>query len=428
MIQDIIDFLQTPQFRVPDEEFFRTLWPTILGIIRNPASNPAAAVVLAAIAVVLLVMLGLAVMYFLINLGEEEEEEYVYVVRETGEPVAVTATGEPVVAAAAGETPAQGVVRARWVKDPLRFHRSFVWWFAILVLLLVATGITTQSRVVCVSCHDNTAHVAATAEEGADEDPHGGTACVRCHEGGNLVASVTISVTPRIIHMVEAVRGMDSPGGFGAANSRACERCHRDVRTRVTENEFRALRMSHAEPLEAGAVCLDCHQLDSTGAISGSIGGMDSCLRCHDGTLADAACSTCHTGDVSRAVTVRSNRLGIEPRQLIAKPDCYSCHEPAGCDSCHGVRLPHPQNYVMSHMRDAAIDLWSPNRGSTCFSCHTAERRSCYAANCHGEEMPFHSTDGSWRYEHRSAAETDCEGCHNRLNLFPNTCAMCHAR
>jgi hypothetical protein len=426
MIHDIIEFLQKPQFRVPDEAFFRTLWPTILGIIRNPASNPAAAVVLVAIAVVILVMVGLAITYFLISLGEEEEEEFVYVLAETGESVAAEALAGDAASVAGADAPAAGVVKARWVKDPLRFHRSFLWWFAILTLLLIATGITTQSRAVCISCHDNTSHVARTTEEGADEDPHGDVACVRCHEGGNPVASVSISVAPRLIHMAEAVRGIDNPGGFGAANSRACERCHSDIITRVTENEFRALRMSHVEPVDAGAVCLDCHGLDSHGAVSGAIGGMDSCLRCHDGSTAASECSTCHTGDVSRAVVVRSNKLGIEPRQLIAKPDCYSCHDPAGCDACHGVRLPHPEEYQVRHMRDAAIDLWD-NQGKTCFSCHTENRRSCYRSGpCHELEMPMHSVDGSFRYEHRRASPGECDDCHNRLQMFPNTCAMCH--
>lgn len=404
MIQDFIDFLDTAQFRVPDEEFFRTLWPTIVEIIRNPTSNVLAATLIVAIACVLLLMIGFSITYFLLGM-KDEEEEVELLVQQDG---SVTTEAVPVVA------------KAKWVDDPLRHHKRFLWVIGLALLLLVTTGITTQNRSVCMSCHVETDHVKET-----EGDPHKDVACVRCHEGGDVVASVTISVVPRVWHIAQGIARSDSMVSYGNASSRACMSCHAGVTDAVTENSERALRMSHKEPIEAGAVCLDCHQLDAQGQVTRVTQGMDPCLRCHNDEVAAAACTTCHTGDVSKAIVARRSMSDPEPKQLVTSPDCYSCHDPAPCDSCHGVRLPHPENYVTSHMRDAAIELWD-NNGEACLKCHASEQRSCYRAGCHEFEMPLHSEDGSWRVDHQREPEGACEGCHNKMNQFPNTCAMCH--
>lgn len=422
-LREFWDLIQTAELRVPDREFFQNLWPTILGIMRDPASNKPAAIVLAAMALVVLLMIVTGVIAFLMRIREDEE---VQVLVQDGTTRVLTAEeiergiAEGTIAASAVATPVAAPVRKK-VKDPLRFHKRFLWAAFVVIFLIVATGVTTQNRTVCTSCHNDTEHV-----KPSNSDPHGSISCVSCHEAGNPVAAVTISAVPRVLHITSAMFSDHPAGSYGATSSRSCRRCHASVLTGITENPDRALRMSHKEPVEAGAACLDCHQLDANQHVTGVIQGMDDCLRCHDGEQASAGCPTCHTGDVSRAAVARRSPENPEPKQLIMNPDCYSCHDPAPCDSCHGVRLPHPPEYVTSHMRDAAVDLWD-NDGKTCFRCHTAERRSCYQSQCHEFEMPLHSEDGSWREQHQREPEDSCEGCHNKMNWFPNTCAMCHS-
>ncbi len=415
-LRELFELLSTAEIRVPDREFFENLWPTILGIVRDPASNKPAAIVMAVIVVVVLLMVIMSVVALLMRVREEEEVQVL--IREDGTRVLVS---EELQGAGEGAVVAPSTVRAaERVKDPLRFHKRFLWAAFVAAFLIIATGVTTQSRSVCTSCHNDTDHVTA-----ADADPHASVTCVRCHEAGNPVAAVTISVAPRVVHITSAMFAENPSGSYGASTSRGCTRCHSAVLTGITENPERALQMSHREPLEAGATCQDCHLLDSNQHVTGVIEGMGPCLRCHDGDQAPGGCETCHTGDVSRAAVGRRSEQNPEPRQLVLNPDCYSCHDPAPCDSCHGVRLPHAAEYVTSHMRDAAVDLWD-NGGQTCFKCHTEQRRSCYRAGCHEFDMPLHSEDGSWREEHQRQPVNSCEDCHNKQKWFPNTCAMCH--
>ncbi len=415
-LRDFIDYLQTLQFRMPDREFFETLWPTIVDIVKNPASNPAAAVVILLIGVVILLMIASGIVLLIMRTREEDEYEYVIEVPDgKGGVIRQVST---VSAAVAAKEAQEKVIKAKWVDDPLRYHKRFLWACAAAVFLLVATGITTQQKSVCMSCHASSKHAKTSARE-----PHGETSCVACHEGGGRLSSVTWSVVPRVVHMGQAALKSKKMAHYGATSSDSCTNCHREVLTKVTENPERQLRMSHKEPVAAGAACVECHRLDASGNVSRATQGMGPCLRCHNGSDAQSECSTCHTGDVS-AAAIGERGLTGEARRLVPKADCYSCHDPAPCDSCHGVRLPHPQNYVVSHMRDAAEDLWD-NEGKTCFSCHTANRRSCYAVGCHEFTMPgTHGTE--WKYMHQLGTSGGCDDCHNKLKQFPNACLMCH--
>lgn len=58
---------------------------------------------------------------------------------------------------------------------------------------------------------------------------------------------------------------------------------------------------------------------------------------------------------------------------------CLTCHnEPRDCRSCHGVTMPHPEDYVTSgHMKEASFD---PK--SACFKCH----RTNFCNVCHIRE------------------------------------------
>lgn len=399
MIQDFLDYLDGLQFQAPDEEFWATLWPRIMEIVRDPTSDVVAATLIVAIVSIMLLMIALAITYFLLGVSDEEDEVQVLV--DGGQAAAASTV----------------VVRGRWVDDPLRYHKRFLWVVGTVLVLFLATGVTTQSTDACMGCHEDSPHQAG------ESDPHNEVSCVGCHESTGTMGSVTTAVLPRAVHIVQGITRKRSDGHFGRATSRACIRCHADSIEGILENEGRALRMSHKEPLAAGATCLYCHRMGGDGRVTRSINGMDSCLRCHDGIAAPAECSTCHSGDPSKAVVARRSQERTEGRQLVSQPDCYSCHETKSCDACHGVRLPHPENYVMSHMRAAAEDFWN-NDGKTCVRCHNENQRSCYAVGCHEFDMPLHGQE--WRLKHQKEPRDGCEGCHNRANQFESTCDMCH--
>jgi hypothetical protein len=72
------------------------------------------------------------------------------------------------------------------------------------------------------------------------------------------------------------------------------------------------------------------------------------------------------------------------------------------CDSCHGIRLPHTQQFMAGgHARAAVLQLWS-NRGSArvCNRCHYPGHRDC--TKCH--ESPFLQHAVTWRTGHQGAS------------------------
>ncbi len=418
MIGRFLEYLEGLELRPLDEQFLRDFWPMVVEIVRNPASNPPAAIVLLLIAITLMLIIGMAVMLFITRIGSGEEEEHEYVV--------LPAEG-------AEETGPATPAEVRYVKDPLRHHRAVIWTAAAVVLVLLAGGVSSQSRSVCLSCHDGIAHTSESAG-----DSHQAVRCTQCHEPGGRVRSITLSVPGRMAHIFAGLFETDRTFGYGPVVGRSCRNCHAGVADEVVEIQNRALLVSHKEPLEAGAGCMDCHVLDGDAKVGQATKGMSTCLRCHDDTEASAACSTCHTGDVSMAVLAKAGLALHQPRQIIAQPDCYTCHDPDPCDSCHGVRLPHPEQYDWTHMYDAAEDIWF-NAGQICYSCHTEERNSCYQAGCHEAELAYHYTrDPTFPRTHGIAAaypraldpdvSMECDGCHLFAGNFETSCEMCHRR
>lgn len=401
MLRELIDELREVELSPVDADSLRSMWPEIVQIIQKPGSNILAAVVILLIVSVFLVIVTMAVILLITR--RHDDDVPIAPVREHED---VQVGGAPVVAQSRR-------------KDPLSRSRTVLQGFGILLLLLSMTSLSSQSRTVCISCHAGIAHTDEVAS-----DAHQTVPCVSCHEHGDVVESLTLGVWLRTQHIIGGMMATGPAGTYGVVAGRACLTCHEGVREGVTENPDRALQISHKEPLEAGAGCMDCHILDETERIGRRTVGMSSCLRCHDEQQASAECPTCHTGDVSQAVLVSQAH---EPRQTISRPDCYTCHDPGPCDSCHGVRLPHPEQYARTHMMDAARDIWFGG-GQTCAACHTTERNSCYQRGCHFNELDYHrAEDPGFPRNHGSRPDMSCDDCHPFAREFDDPCTMCHA-
>lgn len=409
MIQRLIEYFENRELQPIDEEFLRSLLPTIMEIIRTPSSNPPAAAVLALIAVTLLIIVVLALVQVL-GRGKDEDDEYEYVlVDEYGNEVAVAASAVEI------EQSASAPARRR---DPLRYQKTVLAVLGVLAVLLVAAEAGSRSRAVCLSCHEGAPHTAA-----ASEDAHRSVLCVDCHSSPGSLSALVLTVPVRTAHIVAGSLTERNNWGLGPVPGSACRGCHESITHGPFENPRRGLRMSHREPLEAGAACRHCHALDDQGRLGRETAGMGVCLRCHNSDIASADCSVCHVGDVSLAAL---STVEHEPRRIIAQPDCYSCHQPAACDACHGVRLPHALDYRQTHMMDAARDIWF-NRGRVCFSCHTETRNSCYQLGCHANELDFHrGEDPDFPRNHGEDPEWTCDSCHTYAASFDDPCSMCH--
>jgi hypothetical protein len=287
--------------------------------------------------------------------------------------------------------------------------------------LLVVGGVTSGGRTACVSCHQDSPHSAAT-----DADPHRAIACVACHEGGGVLARATFNTVRRFEHFVLGALSDPGAAGYGLPiASDSCRGCHRSALTGPLADTPRGLRMSHTEPLAAGAECVDCHVLEA-GLIAASSGGMTSCLRCHGSGAVFSTCDRCHIGDPALAARTLDETGTLTASALVKNPRCDGCHKSqATCDQCHGIRMPHTQSFMgAGHARAAAVDIWD-NGGRVCRKCHYKGHRSC--TQCHSA-FPGHPP--AFKATHQAGdARTGCT-CHQwdakaRGMTF---CELCHPK
>lgn len=377
-------------------ETLRLIWE----IIVDPAAKPLEALLVFGIVALALGMVLLATL-LMITRGPGAE------VDDSGADGAAYAVGVE------DGVPVHGAsgARSRLLPPGVVFGLALAGWW-------VATAATTASTPVCLTCHEGSPHALSQAEH----DPHEGVRCVRCHDGGGPLATFVTAVPSRVEHMVTGMAG-DQPSGTYGATSNACASCHESDIDRVTENDAKAVKMSHEEPLDAGAVCLDCHRV-SDGVVGVSTTQMRPCLRCHNDSDAPAECSYCHTGDIALAVSGRSEPSTATAQPLVTEIDCGSCHGQESCDSCHGIRLPHTEEFMAyAHAREGVEDLWY-NGGRMCGKCHNEESRPC--ATCHLGTMPSHGT--AFRDRHGSGTSAGCDSCHSRLAYRNGRdfCGLCH--
>ncbi|MHB8924869.1 MAG: hypothetical protein ACYC5I_06225, partial [Coriobacteriia bacterium] len=257
-------------------------------------------------------------------------------------------------------------------------------------------------------CHGDSAHV--TTQEA--NDPHEATSCIRCHEGGGPVASYTTGAPRRVAHIVSGMVQGRSSGTYGYVGSSGCTACHGAYISQTWIDKAKGVKMSHVEPLDAGAQCLDCHQTRD-GVLGTATTKMQPCLRCHDGTDAPAECSYCHVGDFALAVTGRSVPSTATAQRLVSNPQCGGCHSQETCDACHGIRMPHTPEFMQyAHAREGVEDLWF-NDGKACGKCHYEGNRAC--TSCHKGSFLSHGTKFRLRHGTSGGSGTGCDSCHGEM-------------
>jgi nitrate/TMAO reductase-like tetraheme cytochrome c subunit len=380
----------------------------IYEIIVDPASRPIAALLIYGILVALLIMVLMGVILFITKDSGDEDEELSEVDEESAEEYeAEELTPEP-----EPETEPEPAKRRLRLPVGLVVLLAIVGWWA-------ATAVMTASTPVCLTCHEQSNHALSQAER----DPHEHVRCVRCHDGGDTIVSFTTAVPRRVEHVVTGIL-KDKPTGDYGTLDRSCESCHASDIARVTTNKARAVKMSHAEPLAAGAECLDCHTVND-GVVGVATTKMQPCLRCHDDKTAPAACSSCHTGDIANAVVGRSEPTTATAEPLVQNIDCGGCHAQDTCDACHGVRLPHTQEFMdHGHARAGVEDLWY-NGGRTCGKCHNDTNRPC--TSCHKGKFLSHGS--TFRTLHTSGTPGGCDTCHAGMAYRNDRdfCELCHS-
>ena len=243
-----------------------------------------------------------------------------------------------------------------------------------------------------------------------------------------------------------------------APSAAACARCHpgfRDGDRTVARVRVPApnLKFAHQSHVGRGAACATCHGDFAAVGLGGreQLPRMATCLGCHDGSRASAACTTCHlTGEAGRITThfadgdlVPSGSLRGDAHDLtfvrrhadLAQADaryCASCHQEEFCSDCHdGAVKPldyHTGDYLSIHPIEARRNV------PDCSTCH---RSQTFCVGCHSRVglsadgrvgAPEADDPEAGRFHPAGWAEETIGADHHALEARRNLkqCASCH--
>jgi hypothetical protein len=265
---------------------------------------------------------------------------------------------------------------------------------------------------------------------------HAAAACVACHPGAPTSRRAADGLLP------------------GAA---ACAACH-PAKDAPASPPPPYLRSDHAAHATAGIDCGACHRFDAAdeGSPARALPPMTTCLGCHDGRRAAAACRTCHLTDGAgrvrwrlptgrlvpsgRAFDDRHDEAFLERHGRAAARDrrhCAECHDDGWCQACHdGAARPariHPADWLALHPVPARKDprgcvACHRSRGD-CIVCHrrshvVAEGEQAFpgAAGAGGGGGRFHP--GGWTLPDGALPGATHHGREARRGL--HACASCH--
>ena len=280
---------------------------------------------------------------------------------------------------------------------------------AVVVLItLLASGYAVSRDAGCWGCHP--AYI-----ETAPSSSHGGVECAECHASHGGAAYVVDGL--RAMHwLAESSPETVAPSGF---DDDRCIECHEDIFEGVVEN--RGIAVSHAD-FEA-TLCTQCHN-----GIAHEISGrwyrspeMDDCVECHRTSPTNAdSCNLCHVPDPSaerregNTVWRATHGRGWQKTHGMGDLDmCKACHAPVYCIDCHGVRIPHSQDWLGSHGGQVVV-----SGRAECETCH----ESSWCDSCHQVEMPHpdtfllvhepQATELGRQLCYRCHVKEACDACH----------------
>lgn len=140
--------------------------------------------------------------------------------------------------------------------------------------------------------------------------------------------------------------------------------------------------------------------------------------------ISNDACLSCHSDfdEVTAGEDPKEFSHSLHTAQRI---DCSTCHSDAAhaggpkppsqevCDDCHGIEMPHPEDFGVSHGK-----LVNEQGDDVCEQCHNVY---LHCQVCHGLQMPH---PAEWEQKHGEIAYPQmqtCDTCHDK-----NFCLQCH--
>jgi len=349
-------------------EFFSRL----AHVIESPRANLTETLIL--LTIVLLVLISIIIFAVLLVIQTQSSRKY----RLSGKGTKTREVERPRGAEELQELlHAEGVTKDEMSQGVILKRRFVVYRIAgamlFVALAWIVFGAGTAVDSMCLSCHDQISeHI--TSLKATD---HGEVKCVSCHETGGSISAVTTNVLPRTLHIGAGFFG-EQRISLMSVSTQSCMGCHESDVSYISRKGN--LRISHKEPIEAGMACVRCHYFATSREHNFADAGMSVCIQCHSGERASSQCKTCHASTPSNATTRGPSQQNA--RALLTdnpQNSCYGCHDPGPCDQCHGIRVPHTDEFMM---RDSTTYSPKPHIDET----HRMGVEGC--TRCHHEKSP----------------------------------------
>jgi len=322
----------------------------------------------------------------------------------------------------ASERPARG-----WRRIPL-WGRVAIVAVTILVLLVLAFDLGTASPKVCSSCHEMKPRA-----ESWSQSAHSAVDCVECHQEPTAWYALPKRVADRARLFARDVTAhlsgdFEDPvdasvSGTEPVSDDVCLQCH-DPNRKATSG-FRIL-IDHPEHAKRNGSCVSCHvrtahPLETRGR---AMSLMTQCYTCH-GTPeypeAAAECGTCHPEGYDLFPSSHEEPTWANGHGDVYESDpkqCVMCHEQTFCDDCHGLPMPHPDDWVRGPNGHGTL---AESEREVCEPCHDTGPDLC--TMCH--HTSYDPTQGTWIDQHPIEVREDgaayCMECHSGPY-----CSYCH--
>ena len=207
-----------------------------------------------------------------------------------------------------------------------------------------------------------------------------------------------------------------------------CTDCHKDLDKVFKEGGAPDLKYTHEMHFGKGvSECAVCHPANTHEPDKINKPTMSRCFICHglgDEAIAPGSCETCHPPGMRQIpdshlssdwVPMRHSEEALEDQF-----ECLTCHEQQTCDSCHGLEMPHVDEF-----KEELHPLVYFEDPQLCENCHAQpvdKRDMC--DTCHHPEGP---KDVAWKEFHPTAVRDlgagTCFQCHS-----DQRCRTCHSK
>ncbi len=310
------------------------------------------------------------------------------------------------------------IVRAAWISAAVIV--------AVLALGAGADRLTASSRV-CMACHEMRPKVAAW-----ETAAHTTVGCPACHEDPRPWYRFPVTLAVRGTMLARDVRAhfssdnpdMEANDATSDIPDSRCLACH-DPAREVTMRF--GILIDHQEHADRNESCVSCHLWTAHPDPDAErpLLFMQQCFTCHghsETAKAPGTCDVCHPPSFEQRPESHQPKTWQADHGQAALTDrqpCAMCHAETFCTDCHGLEMPHPEDWPDGEKSHGPVAQSDPQ---VCRSCHTDSLAFCEM--CHHEGYDI--KQGPWVAQHPSSVSergaSRCFDCHGALY-----CVYCHA-